>query len=259
MSGAAATYPKITVVTPNYNQGDFIEQTIKSVLGQNYPNLEYIIIDGGSTDSSVEVIKRYEQQLAHWVSETDKGMYYAINKGFEHSSGTIMCWINSDDILWEGALHYLASVMGEERGVHWLQGYPTVIDKTGKVLYQRDPVASKHLMYALTFKVNGAFIQQESTFWTRSLWEKAGASLNTSYKLAADFDLWMQFFHHQKLYCSRRSLGAFRKRAGQKSADQNAYKKEAERSVQAHRRSLTFLERLKLYFSNRTEPILWID
>lgn len=259
MSSAAQTYPRITVVTPNYNQGDYIEQTIQSVLGQDYPNLEYIIIDGASTDASVEIIKSYEQQLSYWVSEPDNGMYDAINKGFERSTGDIMCWINSDDVLWEGALDYLASVMGKDKGVHWLQGYPTVIDSSSRVLYQRDPVASSGAMYAMNFKEDGAFIQQESTFWTRTLWEQANAKLNTSYQLAADFDLWMQFFHHQSLYCSRKTLGAFRKRPGQKSADQKAYMAEAVQSVRYHKRKLPLIKRLKLYFIATTEPIHWID
>jgi len=97
-------FPRISVITPSYNQGHFLDQTIRSVLDQNYPNLEYIIIDGGSTDQSVEIIKKYEDQLLYWVSEPDRGQSHALNKGFARATGDILCWINSDDCLEKGAL-----------------------------------------------------------------------------------------------------------------------------------------------------------
>jgi len=101
-------WPKISIVTPSFNQGQFIEETIRSVLLQNYPNLEYIIIDGGSTDNSVEIIKKYEPWLTYWVSEKDNGQPHAINKGLSHCSGEIFNWINSDDYLTSGALRIIA-------------------------------------------------------------------------------------------------------------------------------------------------------
>ena len=104
-----STYPKISIITPSYNQGQFLEQTIVSVLGQNYPNLEYVIIDGGSTDNSVEIIKKYEQHLAYWVSEKDKGQADAINKGLKFCTGEIFNWLNSDDYLENGALYKIAA------------------------------------------------------------------------------------------------------------------------------------------------------
>src|SRR5215469_5586779 len=96
-NGAASSLPKISIVTPSFNQAEFLEETIRSVLDQNYPNLEYVVVDGGSTDGSVDIIKKYAHRLAWWVSEPDDGQYAAINKGFKHSSGEIMAWINSDD------------------------------------------------------------------------------------------------------------------------------------------------------------------
>jgi glycosyltransferase involved in cell wall biosynthesis len=100
--------PKISIVTPSFNQGRFIEKTILSVIEQDYPNLEYIIIDGGSTDESVEIIKKYEKHLAYWVSEPDRGQSHAINKGFERATGEIFGWLNSDDWYHPGALKALA-------------------------------------------------------------------------------------------------------------------------------------------------------
>jgi glycosyltransferase involved in cell wall biosynthesis len=91
-------YPKITIVTPSFNQGEFLEETIQSVLNQGYPNLEYIIIDGGSTDKSVDIISKYSKELSYWVSEKDNGQSEAINKGFRKATGEIVTWLNSDDL-----------------------------------------------------------------------------------------------------------------------------------------------------------------
>lgn len=100
--------PKISILTPSYNQGQYIEQTIQSVLSQNYPNLEYIVIDGGSTDNTVEILKKYDKQITYWVSEKDRGQSHAINKGIEKCTGVLFNWLNSDDYLEPGALHKIA-------------------------------------------------------------------------------------------------------------------------------------------------------
>jgi len=105
--------PRITVVTPSFNQAEFIEETIRSVLLQGYPNLEYIVIDGGSTDGSVEVIEKYSPWLTYWCSEPDRGQSHAINKGFERATGEILGWINSDDILYSGALQAAAEGLSD--------------------------------------------------------------------------------------------------------------------------------------------------
>lgn len=107
-----AAWPRVSVVTPSFNQGQFLEETIRSVLLQNYPNLEYIIIDGGSTDNSVEILKKYEPWLSYWVSERDRGQSHAINKGLERCSGEIFNWINSDDLLLPDALAQIARAFG---------------------------------------------------------------------------------------------------------------------------------------------------
>lgn len=224
-------YPRITVVTPNYNQANFIEKTIQSVINQDYPNLEYIIIDGGSTDGSVEIIKKYEKSLAYWESEPDNGMYHAINKGFSKATGEIMCWINSDDVLWEKSLFNVAKIMSSNKHIHWLQGFPSVINEEGALIDQREQVFSKYFFYWYQHEKSFAFVQQESTFWRKELWEKVGSSIDTNYTLAADFDLWMRFLNYKKMYCTQIQLGAFRKRHGQKSSNQELYLAETRTSI----------------------------
>jgi len=113
-------YPKISIITPSFNQGKYLEETIFSVLGQNYPNLEYIIIDGGSTDNSVDIIKKYENQLTYWISEPDNGQSHAINKGFMKATGGILAWLNSDDMYLPGVLDYVAKTINiEEPGIYF--------------------------------------------------------------------------------------------------------------------------------------------
>lgn len=203
-------FPKISIVTPSYNQGDFIERTILSVLNQNYPNLEYIIVDGGSTDDSVDIIRKYEDHLHYWVSERDSGMYEAIQKGFERSSGEIMTWINSDDILQYRSLFTVAEVFNEFQDVNWITGSSSIIDEADRFLHVSSSKRwSRFHFYFGEYK----YIQQEGTFWRRSLWDKAGGKMNVGLKYAGDLDLWIRFFYYEQLYTARTSLGSFRIRS----------------------------------------------
>jgi len=125
---------KISIVTPTYNQAEYIEATILSVLNQRYPNLEYIIIDGGSTDGTVDIIKKYADQLTYWCSEPDGGQYAAINKGFAHATGDVMAWLNSDDLYMPYTLHAVGSIMDSLEEVKWLStSTPVGIDAQGSV------------------------------------------------------------------------------------------------------------------------------
>jgi glycosyltransferase involved in cell wall biosynthesis len=209
-------YPKITIVTPNYNGGFYLEQTIQSVLSQNYPNLEYIIIDGGSTDNSVAIIKKYETQLAYWVSEPDGGLYDAVQKGFEKSTGEIMAWINSDDLYHPKAFFTVAEIF-DLNEVNWLQGIPSFFDDIGRTVAVKPMRQWSKLDYYLG---DFQWIQQESIFWRRSLWETSGEKMATQMKYAGDLELWIRFFRHQKLYVTKALLGGFRMGSkGQLSSD----------------------------------------
>ena len=251
-------HPKISVVTPNFNQGKFIEQTIQSVINQNYPNLEYIIIDGGSTDDSLDIIEKYSDSLAHWESGKDDGMYHAINKGFDLSSGEIMCWVNSDDVLWPNSLHKVAALFNKYDKVKWLMGKPLMINEMGEIIWSGfNNVHSPYFFYLHNHTRSYTFIQQESTFWKRSLWEKTGGHLDTSFNLGADFDLWLRFFKFERLYRTKEKLGAFRRRSGQLSENKDRYIKETNISVSINQRNLSVKDKLMIFILKATRKLFF--
>jgi glycosyltransferase involved in cell wall biosynthesis len=203
--------PKISIITPSFNDKVFLERTILSVLSQQYPNLEYIIIDGGSTDGSIGIIKKYESELAYWISEPDKGMYDALQKGFKKSTGEIMGWINSDDMLHTGSLFSLAQIFNDFPVINWLQGLPNAIDENDRIIFTSPvPEVDKLFFHQKKHIDSKKYIQQESTFWRRPLWEKAGAYISQDYKYAGDFELWIRFFQHEKLHNLNALTGTFR-------------------------------------------------
>ena len=211
------SYPKISIVTTNFNGGEFLERAIQSVISQQYPNLEYIIIDGKSTDNSVDLIRKYESQITYWVSEPDGGMYEGLQKGLSKSTGDIMAWLNSDDLYHPGALFRIAEFFSEFPQIKWLTGVPTALDEKDNTIIpvcHDYPVWSKTRFYSFDYK----WIQQESTFWKRELWITAGSTLNTSLKYAGDFELWLRFFRYERLYSAPVLVGGFRlRRDGQQS------------------------------------------
>jgi glycosyltransferase involved in cell wall biosynthesis len=219
-------YPRITLVTPSFNQAPYLEKCLCSVLEQDYPNIEYIVVDGGSTDGSADIIKKYSSQFHWWASEPDQGQYHAIMKGFARSSGTIMGWLNSDDMLHPGALATVADIMSHGSPVEWLMGAPTIRDARGRTVIVKPPIPWTRARY---FSGNYKWIQQESTFWSRSLWERAGGTLDTRYSFAADMELWFRFFRHARFFTANVLLGAFRYHGDQKTGhSMEKYLREAE-------------------------------
>lgn len=163
------SYPKISIVTPSYNQGQYLEETILSVIGQNYPNLEYIIIDGGSTDGSIDVIKKYEKYITYWVTERDGGQAEAINKGFSKSTGEIMGWINSDDVYLPGILNYISSIVDVKQS-KLIFGNSIHFNETEDFMWGSN-VTREAEKYNITLV---DYIIQPSCFWTRNAWESTG-------------------------------------------------------------------------------------
>jgi glycosyltransferase involved in cell wall biosynthesis len=200
-------WPRITLVTPVYNGIRYIEETIRSIVYQGYPNLEYIVVDGGSTDGTVDVIRKYEKHISWRISRRDNGVYDALNTGFSQSTGSIMGWLNASDVLHTSGLFVVGSVFASLPSVDWLTGRPTRLNPNGMTVDIRElPSWSRYRFLAGANK----YIQQESTFWRRSLWEKAGSQLNDSYRDVGDFDLWVRFFRHARLYSVDALIGGYR-------------------------------------------------
>lgn len=198
--------PRISIVTPSFNQVDFVRETLDSVLFQNYPDLEYIVIDGGSTDGSANVISAYEDRLSYFVSEPDSGHGDALNKGFAKTTGDIMAWLNSDDKYMPWTLRTVANIFLQHPDINWIVGTNGWWNDQGALVESRNVYKNIHDFMRGDFQ----WIQQESVFWRRSLWERAGAHINTNYKLMVDGELWTRFFALDELHHVHALLGGYR-------------------------------------------------
>ena len=220
-----ATAPRISIVTPSFNQNRFVAEAIDSVLDQGYPELEYVIMDGGSTDGSADTIRRYADRLAHWQSEPDGGMYEALNEGFRRTTGDVMGWLNCDDMFFPWTLSIVGEIFREFPEIDWLTSRLfTSLDMTGRVVDTRwvCGYSQEGFRRGEHFPIGAGWfttssIPTEATFWRRSLWERSGGHINREYECSGDWELFARFNQHALLYGVGLPLAGQRKYSEQKS------------------------------------------
>ena len=200
--------PLISIITPSYNQGRFIEATIRSVIEQDYPEIEYIIVDGGSRDETLEIIQRYQSHIAWWVSEPDQGQTDALNKGFARATGDILAWINSDDTYLPGAFAEAAAFLQAHPEVGMVYGDANLVDEAGRFL-ERFPARQTDYK---RLRRGSVHIPQQASFFRADLWRKVGP-LDPSFYFAMDYDLWVRLakltplHYHPRLWANFRLHG----------------------------------------------------
>jgi glycosyltransferase involved in cell wall biosynthesis len=185
-------WPRITIVTPTLNQGQYIERTILSVLNQNYPNLEYIILDGGSRDGTAEIVSKYTRYISHWRSQRDDGQAAALREGFARATGEIFAWINSDDLYLPGVLKQVGSMMREHATTDVCYGNMYLLDSTGEVIAERRLTGCSARLLALGIRHGGFGIYQPAAFWRRGLYERVGG-IDSTLHFDMDNDLFIRF------------------------------------------------------------------
>lgn len=219
----------ISIVTPSLDQASYLPLTMGSVMEQQYPWLEYVVVDGGSTDGSVEIIRSRADRLAWWVSEPDAGHADALNKGFRHTHGEIMAWLNSSDMYYPWTLATVAAVFRDIPQAEWLVGLSTEWSRSG------GPRAVWREEWNLYDVLGGDYrwIQQESVFWRRSLWDRVGGRLDPTLTCTCDFDLWLRFLCEAPVYHVPTVLGGYRHHEDRlaRRGGEDSYRGEAQRLV----------------------------
>ena len=206
--------PTISIVTPSFNQAKYVVQTVRSVLLQRYPKLEYVMMDGGSTDGTQEAIAPYRSRFHYYESARDNGQADAIRRGFEQTTGEIMAYLNSDDVLAPGCLNYVAKYFAQHPKVDAIYSHRVIVNEGNVAIgYWILPRHRNRLM------LRWDLIPQETCFWRRRLYEKVGG-VDASYRFAMDYDLFARFMLHGRMRRVKRVLGAFRMHTDSKSAQQ---------------------------------------
>lgn len=204
---------RVSVITPSYNQVQFLETTIQSVLSQDYPDIEYIIVDGGSTDGSVEIIQKYAHRLAWWISEKDRGQTDAINKGFARATGDVLAWLNSDDVYRPGAVREAVEYLTSHPEAGMVYGDSGFIDADGRVIGM---FPARQTDYR-RLRQGYVHVPQQASFFRADLWRKIGP-LDPSFYFAMDYDLWVRLAKQAPLvYLPGRTWADFRLHGGAKT------------------------------------------
>lgn len=217
--------PKISIVIPTYNIEKYIEKTIRSIIDQDYPNLEIIIMDGKSTDGTLRILEKFKYYFSIFISEEDQGQYDAINKGFAHATGDIFAYLNGDDIYYPWTLNMVSKIFSENVSVKWISGVSTIMSEDGIIHGFSFNTPSKPKKYIQNGWFRGnlfGYMQQEGMFWSRELWLSSGG-FNLDYKLAADYNLWINFSKYSDIVSVGIPLACFRARFDSRS---KAYEKE---------------------------------
>jgi len=209
-----ANPPSISIVTPSYNQAEFLERTIRSVVEQEYPGLEYIVQDGDSSDSTREVLERFGARLGHWEMRADEGQAQAINLGFARATGEVMAYLNSDDLLLPGSLRYVGRFFEAHREVDVIYGHRVLIDEEDREIGRW--VLPRHRDSILSW---ADYVPQETLFWRRGAWEAAGGRVDEDFRFAIDWDLLLRMRDAgARIVRVPRFLGAFRVHTAQKTS-----------------------------------------
>jgi len=232
--------PTVSIVTPSLNQERFLEQTMLSILHQEYPNLEYIIQDGSSTDGSQEILQRYRPRLTHCDIGGDGGQADAINRGFRHATGDIMAWLNADDLLLPGAIARIATYFQQHPDVDVVYGWRKIVNaETAEIGRWLLPDGAEQVLPWANY------IPQETLFWRRRIWEKIGGYIDDSFHFAMDWELLLRFYEANAQFGRiPRFLGAFRVHPAQKSSVLEALgRQDAQRlHLRSHGRPVEWLE-----------------
>ena len=261
----------ISIITPTFNSQEFLEETLLSVLLQkgNF-NIDYFIVDGKSTDKTIDIIKKYEKLVKQnqlprlcnkisfkWISEKDNRMYDAINKGLQNANGEYMAYINSDDQYLPGAFQTITQIFSQYPQVQWITGKPTFYNKYGVAHRVSVPIGyNQKFIEKGYYSIDYCYsIQQESSFWTKKLWDSIGGSFNSQYRLAGDFELWTRFAKHSPLYQVDAQLSGFRIHEKQQTANRgrDAYMEEIHKHFNY---KLSIMEKILLYLLKRKKAFL---
>jgi glycosyltransferase involved in cell wall biosynthesis len=204
------SYPTISIITPSLNQGDFIEKTLLSVLSQEYPNLEYLVVDGGSSDKTLKILEKYNQKIK-WISERDRGQTDAINKGLKMTSGSIVGYLNADDLLAPGALWKTAEIFSTHQDAMWLIGRCNIIDEYDQVSRGSITSYKNLLLHVSSFPtlVITNYISQPATFWRRCLIDEFGLFDETLHYVM-DYEYWLKLYSKYPPFLTPAYLASFR-------------------------------------------------